>query len=491
MAETFIVTAGTRVSLYDNKSDKVVRSYSRFQDNAYSGHFRHDGKLICAGDKTGAVKVFDVASKAMLRQLRTHSGAVQATIFSSDGHHVYSGGDDKSVRCYDVETGDEVFKSTTAHTDYVRSMCHNPSVPQVWVSGSYDHSVKIWDRRQQASVLPPIMHDQPVESLVMARSGTMLYTASGSDVKVWDIIGGGRLLHSFSNHQKNITDLCLDETGSRLLSCGLDGLVKIYSLGALKMTHGMKAGQPLVSMALSRDSSKLALGCVDGSLVVRTRTATGPRPASMVESEGGRVDISAQQGENKIFYKGAGSAVARSDDRMLETEKRNRLQPYETYLKEFKYHKALDTALHTHNPTIVVTVLEELSHRSGLSPALQGRDERTLEPLLSFATRYVAHPRYATLVLAVVHRLVDLYAGVLGHTDSIDELFLKMHRQVKAEMSMQRRMMSVQSALDGIISVNYLSQANVLGKRHRETDADLSDDDPALVSPDILDDKST
>jgi hypothetical protein len=61
-------------------------------------------------------------------------------------------------------------------------------------------------------------------------------------------------------------------------------------------------------------------------------------------------------------------------------------------------------------------------------------DESTLEPLLSFAARYVAHPRYARLIVAVAHKMLDLYASVLGHSDAIDELFLKLHRQVSFGM---------------------------------------------------------
>lgn len=53
--------------------------------------------------------------------------------------------------------------------------------------------------------------------------------------QVWDVLGGGRLLHSLSNHQKTVTCLCLDGTGSRLLSGGLDRHVKIYNLQNFKV----------------------------------------------------------------------------------------------------------------------------------------------------------------------------------------------------------------------------------------------------------------
>ena len=57
-------------------------------------------------------------------------------------------------------------------------------------------------------------------------------------------------------------------------------------------------------------------------------------------------------------------------------------------------------------------------------------DEITLEPLLSFAARYVSHPRYARLIALVAQKILDLYSSVLGQSDSTDELFLRLHRQV-------------------------------------------------------------
>ena len=56
------------------------------------------------------------------------------------------------------------------------------------------------------------------------------------EAKVWDVLGGGgRLLHTLSNHQKTVTCLALDGTGTRLLTGGLDRHVKIYNLESFKV----------------------------------------------------------------------------------------------------------------------------------------------------------------------------------------------------------------------------------------------------------------
>ena len=105
-------------------------------------------------------------------------------------------------------------------------------------------------------------------------------------------------------------------------------------------------------------------------------------------------------------------------------------------------------------PLAIVAVLEELSVRNGLSIALAGRNESSLEPLLSFATKYISNPRYAKLTMLVIHNVLDLYGNILGHSDSIDELFVKLRRQIKKEVEFQQQAISILGALDVVISAS-------------------------------------
>ena len=463
----YIVTGSVKVSLYDTLTDKVVRAYSRFSDDAFSGKFRKDGKLIVAGDKSSSVKVFDVQSKAILREMKGHSSAVRCTTWASDGLRIFSGSDDKRALCWDLATEEILFSTRSHHTDYVRAIDASPISADVFATGSYDHSVKMWDRRVSEGHGGPVHSlglDHPVEYAMFTPSGTMLLTASGSEVRVYDIISGGKLLHTFNNHQKTVTSLCMDGTSSRVLSAGLDGHLKVYSLQTLQVVHGMKFGAPLVSVAMPADNKKLVVGFVNGTVMARSRRVEDAL-LDTGAAHGITAGLLAQHAAQNRHFKGAGlahsygnssetasNAGSVAEDAAVHTERTARLQPYERLLKKFNYQAALDAALKTRNPVVVITVLEELCRRSGLGIALSGRDETTLEPVVSFSARYVNHPKYSKLVIQVVQKMLDLYAGVLGHSDAIDELFLKLHKQVRAEVGFQRQILRVMGSLDGIIS---------------------------------------
>lgn len=164
-------------------------------------------------------------------------------------------------------------------------------------------------------------------------------------------------------------------------------------------------------MALSPENSKLIIGHVDGSIITRikqigqkSRGQVGARQHEEDDEEEEEEEEGMNGSMKSKFYKGAGNAVLQTDDALVESERRVRLKPYEKHLKKFSYQRALDAALKTQNPLVVVTVLEELLRRSGLTIALSDRDEVSLEPLLSF-TGSISSILYA---LGVASRLPPL-----------------------------------------------------------------------------------
>lgn len=109
----------------------------------------------------------------------------------------------------------------------MRCLASNPASPDVWASGSYDHTVRVWDVRSQGESVMQVDHGQPVQAAVVLPGGGVLATAGGNVIKIWDLLGGGRLLQAMCNHSKPITSLAIDGDGGRLLSGSLDHHLKV------------------------------------------------------------------------------------------------------------------------------------------------------------------------------------------------------------------------------------------------------------------------
>ncbi|KAJ3299413.1 snoRNA-binding rRNA-processing protein [Borealophlyctis nickersoniae] len=443
----FAVTSSTRVQVYGTATSSVKKSISRFKDTAYSGCIRGDGKLLVAGDATGLVQLFDLNSRAILRTLSGHDGAVHVTRFSPDQNQILSAGDDRTVRIWDVptQTPAALFNE---HEDYVRAGLVSSDNCNLVLSGSYDHTVKLWDLRAKGCMMT-MHHEFPVEALLMYPGGGLVASAGGNQVKIWDILGGGRLLQTLSNHQKTITCMAFDGSGSRILTGSLDHHVKVYNLQDYKVTHSVKYPAPVQSLAVSPNDTHMVVGMTTGLLSIRQRVV---KTEELIAQQQAKAQL--RRGTYKYFIRGQNVGPSKDDIR-IESRRKARLQPYDKFLKSFQYANALDAAIMGGaGPVIVVSLLEELIHRNGLRIAVGGRDDRGLEPVTQFLWKYISHPRYTTLLIDVANVVLDLYANVAGQSPIIAETMHKLREKVLQEIRLQERLQEVLGLMDAIFSVS-------------------------------------
>jgi U3 small nucleolar RNA-associated protein 15 len=450
-----LVTCGSSVALHSSATGKKVRAYSRFEGGgAYSGVFRDDGRLVAGGDEKGRVVVLETETKSLLRVMGDGAPARAVRWEAGKGTALASASDDGHVRLWDLATGEET-ADWGGHGDHARALDRSPCSPGIWASGGYDGAVRLWDARVPGGQLAaPATHGGPVESVLFLPGGSLLVSAGSGGLRVWDVLGGMRQVAAFCNHQKSVTCLALDGGGQRLMSGGLDRHVKIYDLATYKVTHGLKFPAPLLSLAISPDDAVLATGTADSSLTLRRRR----RRRSSKEDEDAAADNLRTPRTGTLAYmnRGTGSAAAAAaaEGNVAVSvasggvPKKVRLKAYDQLLRKFRYREALDQALATRNPAVVVSLLEELENRQGLSIALSGRDEAGLEPILAMLVRHVAHPRYASLLTRVTALLLQLYAGVIGESEAVDELLAKLQRQVQAEIVFQKQLHALAGSID-------------------------------------------
>ena len=91
----------------------------------------------------------------------------------------------------------------------------------------------------------------PVEQVLMFPSGTVALSSTGPIIRVWDIVAGGRCTRALSNHQKTVTSLAFDANAGRLLTGGLDQMVKVYDVSTYKVVHTMRYPAPILCLAIS------------------------------------------------------------------------------------------------------------------------------------------------------------------------------------------------------------------------------------------------
>jgi U3 small nucleolar RNA-associated protein 15 len=159
------------------------------------------------------------------------------------------------MKVWDVPSQSAV-TTFTSHTDYVRSGQFSTTNPHLVLTGSYDGTVRLSDSRSGQCEM--IMGGEgssrgvaPVEQVLMFPSGTVVLSTAGPILRVWDVVAGGRCTRALSNHQKTVTAMAFDSNAGRLLTGGLDHMVKVYDTGTYKVVHTMRYPAPILCLAIS------------------------------------------------------------------------------------------------------------------------------------------------------------------------------------------------------------------------------------------------
>jgi U3 small nucleolar RNA-associated protein 15 len=169
--------------------------------------------------------------------------------------------------------------------DYIRAGCVSPISSDILVSGSYDHSVNVWDKRSSSPAIHTFVHGSPVEAVLMLPNGTLLVTAGGSEVKIWDLLAGNRLLTTINAHNKTVTSLGLATNNTRLVTASLDRQLKLHDLSTWQVVHSLTFPSAILSAGISPDNSFISAGMADGLVQFMHRKV----PPTLAEREAERM----------------------------------------------------------------------------------------------------------------------------------------------------------------------------------------------------------
>lgn len=215
----------------------------------YCASMRSDGKLLAVGNAVGKILVFDYDSKLLLRTLEGHKSIVRNLKFLPNKVNLISSSDDGTVRLWDVAAGSEVLCFSDSQ-DYVRALSVCQSSSSLFLSGSYDGFVRLYDAQKKELILS-LNHGTPVEAVVLASDGRIAISAGSNVVKIWDLIAGGQLLQTLIPHQKTISSIWSSCDGRFLLTGSLDHHVKVIDLSSYKVIHSWSFPSSVISVALN------------------------------------------------------------------------------------------------------------------------------------------------------------------------------------------------------------------------------------------------
>jgi U3 small nucleolar RNA-associated protein 15 len=159
-----------------------------------------------------------------------------------------------------------------------------------------------------------------------------------------------------------------------MLSAGIDGYVKCFDFGKLKLTHPIRHPQPLLSVACSPCGTVLVVGSAKGKIYMgkkKKKTVDGEEEGG--NSVSGGIDWILPAPEKPVlkptyyryFLRGQ-NEKAKDGDFVIAKPKKVKLVEHDNLLRKFRHKDALVSALIKNNTRSIVAVMEELVTRRKL-----------------------------------------------------------------------------------------------------------------------------
>lgn len=220
------------------QADRAVTTTSVKQAPAFTGHkgsvpalaFAPDGKRAASGGEDKTIRIWEVATGRELMRCAGHSDTVLALSFTLDGTNLVSGGLDRAIHLWDVATG-KLIRVLYGSTDAVRAVMVSRDGRYLLAAGD-DRTARIWELATGREVAVLSGHAGPVLSAAFAPDGRHIVTA-GSDGKicVWNR-KGERIGPARQGHIGPVRSLAFSPDGRQVASGGEDRTVRLWDLAS-------------------------------------------------------------------------------------------------------------------------------------------------------------------------------------------------------------------------------------------------------------------
>jgi WD40 repeat protein len=126
----------------------------------------HDplSKLFASGSMDGAIQLWHLSTKELLRSLPAHTAAVNAVTIAPDGQTLISSSWDMTVKLRNLHTG-RLYQTISGHALPVTAIAISPD-SQVLATGSHDNTIKLWNCRNGKLLTTLTEHSAAISGLI-------------------------------------------------------------------------------------------------------------------------------------------------------------------------------------------------------------------------------------------------------------------------------------------------------------------------------------
>ncbi|KAM0363085.1 hypothetical protein ACHAPK_011223 [Fusarium culmorum] len=250
----------------DSDWNAVLQTLEGHMDPVTSVVFSNNSTLIASGSHDKTIKIWNVATGEEEQTLKGHMHFVTSVVFSNDSTLIASGSHDKTVKIWKVATGKEE-QTLKGHTDSVYSVVFSNDRKLI-ASGSHDKTVKIWKVATGEEEQTLEGHMDSVYSVVFSNDSSLIASESDKTIKIWNV-STGKEERTLKGHTDSVYSMVLSNDSKFIASGSDDETVKIWNVETDEEERTLKGHTDSVtSVAFSNDGKLIASGSGDKTVKI-------------------------------------------------------------------------------------------------------------------------------------------------------------------------------------------------------------------------------
>ncbi len=216
--------------VWEWQSESYILKQQGHFDSMNALVYSSDGQRIITTADDGKIKVWDTQSGFCIVTFTQHSGSVTGCVFSKKGNVLFTSSLDGSVRAWDLIRFRN-FRTFTAPTrSSFSSVAVDPS-GEIVCAGSVDSfDIHVWSVQTGQSLDQLSGHEGPVSSLAFAPSGDTIVSGSWDHtVRIWSIFGRTQTSEPLQL-QADVLDVAFRPDSKQIAVSTLDGQLTFWSV---------------------------------------------------------------------------------------------------------------------------------------------------------------------------------------------------------------------------------------------------------------------
>jgi WD40 repeat protein len=232
------------------------------------------GQFVITGGEDKTVRVWELLSGKQMRSFQGHMTPVIAIAVRGDGRQIASASEDGAIRLWDLSTSDD-HRALTEATEPLWAVAVSPDGKRAAVAGA-DKQIRVYDP-ESGKLEATLPGGGAVTTLAFFPDGNRLVSAGGDRViRIWDV-SAKKSIKEIPGHELPVLGVAVSSDSKFLVSGGSDGKAFGWDLEGKQLWSWSGKSRAVCAVSVRPNSQHVALGTADGTLVVLDVAGSAPK----------------------------------------------------------------------------------------------------------------------------------------------------------------------------------------------------------------------